>query len=174
VDSSLAYQGAGRTLPVAEISWLSAWATGGLKPDLVVLLDVDPAVGLTRVDSRGQGQDRLESESRAFHERVRYAFLDLAAADPRRYLVLDAARPRDEISTAVTHRLSSLLAPLPEPTEPQTPQAAVHQPPAPPSETDETEHEESPIEEMAEIFGIDDDERPGGPAAGSSEVTRRG
>jgi len=120
VDSSLAYQGAGRTLPVAEISWLSSWATGGLKPDLVVLLDVDPGVGLGRVDARGQGQDRLESESRQFHERVRYAFLDLAAADPKRYLVLDAARPADEISAAVSHRLTGLLA-------------AAHPPPAPAS-----------------------------------------
>jgi dTMP kinase len=113
VDSSLAYQGAGRTLPVQEVSWLSGWATGGLKPDLVVLLDVDPAVGLGRVDARGQGTDRLESESREFHERVRYAFLDLAAADPKRYLVLDAARPADEINAAVSERLSGLLGPAP-------------------------------------------------------------
>lgn len=111
VDSSLAYQGAGRTLPVQEVSWLSAWATGGLKPDLVVLLDVDPGVGLTRVDSRGVGTDRLESESRAFHERVRYAFLDLAASDPKRYLVLDASRPVDEIADAVVQRISGLLSP---------------------------------------------------------------
>nr|WP_308201129.1 dTMP kinase [Actinoplanes maris] len=109
VDSSLAYQGAGRTLPVTEISWLSSWATGGLKPDLVVLLDVDPGVGLNRVDARGEGTDRLESESRSFHERVRYAFLDLAAADPKRYLVLDAARPADEITAAVSTRLTPLL-----------------------------------------------------------------
>ncbi|MEU8657710.1 dTMP kinase [Actinoplanes philippinensis] len=111
VDSSLAYQGAGRTLPVQEVSWLSAWATGGLKPDLVVLLDVDPGVGLNRVDSRGAGADRLESESRAFHERVRYAFLDLAASDPKRYLVLDASRPVDEIAEAVVERLSGVLQP---------------------------------------------------------------
>jgi dTMP kinase len=109
VDSSLAYQGAGRTLPVQEISWLSSWATGGLKPDLVVLLDVDPTVGLGRVDRRGLGADRLESESRSFHERVRYAFLDLAAADPKRYLVLDAARPADEITNAVATRITAML-----------------------------------------------------------------
>jgi dTMP kinase len=109
VDSSLAYQGAGRTLPVQEISWLSSWATGGLKPDLVVLLDVDPSVGLSRVDARGLGADRLESESRAFHERVRYAFLDLAAADPKRYLVLDAARPAEEIAGVVAERIGGLL-----------------------------------------------------------------
>ncbi|GIF15125.1 dTMP kinase [Actinoplanes teichomyceticus] len=109
VDSSLAYQGAGRTLPVQEISWLSSWATGGLKPDLVVLLDVDPGVGLSRVSARGAGADRLESESRGFHERVRYAFLDLAAADPKRYLVLDAARPAEQIAAAVSERLTPLL-----------------------------------------------------------------
>lgn len=109
VDSSLAYQGAGRTLPVDEVSWLSSWATGGLKPDLVVLLDVDPHTGLSRVASRNQGTDRLEAESVAFHERVRYAFLDLAANDPKRYLVLDASRPADEITALVARRVEEFL-----------------------------------------------------------------
>jgi dTMP kinase len=113
VDSSLAYQGAGRTLPVDEVSWLSGWATGGLKPHLVVLLDVDPALGLVRVAHRGAA-DRLESESLAFHDRVRYAFLDLAAADPKRYLVLDAARPPDELAAAVLDRVADLLPELPD------------------------------------------------------------
>jgi len=108
VDSSLAYQGAGRTLPVNEVSWLSSWATGGLKPDLVVLLDVEPHVGLARIGSRG-GADRLESESDAFHERVRYAFLDLASAEPNRYLVLDANRSPDLIAAAVAKRVAELL-----------------------------------------------------------------
>jgi dTMP kinase len=108
IDSSLAYQGAGRTLPAEEISWLSAWATGGLKPDLVVLLDIDPTVGLNRVGDRGAA-DRLEIESPAFHERVRYAFLDLAAADPRRYLVLDATRPAEQIAAKVVERIEGLL-----------------------------------------------------------------
>ncbi|SBT69211.1 thymidylate kinase [Micromonospora sediminicola] len=109
VDSSLAYQGAGRTLPVDEVSWLSSWATGGLKPDLVVLLDVDPRTGLGRVESRNEGADRLEAESLAFHERVRYAFLDLAAGDPKRYLVLDASRPVEEIADAVARRVDEFL-----------------------------------------------------------------
>ncbi|MFY1685572.1 dTMP kinase [Micromonospora sp. WMMD730] len=109
VDSSLAYQGAGRTLPVDEVSWLSSWATGGLKPDLVVLLDVDPRTGLSRAAARNQGADRLEAESVAFHERVRYAFLDLAANDPKRYLVLDAARPVDEIAGQVGRRVQEFL-----------------------------------------------------------------
>ncbi|WP_345509625.1 dTMP kinase [Phytohabitans houttuyneae] len=108
VDSSLAYQGAGRTLPVDEVSWLSSWATGGLRPDLVVLLDVPPEVGLGRAARRGTA-DRLESESVAFHERVRYAFLDLAAADPKRYLVLDATHAPEEITAAVVERVAEIL-----------------------------------------------------------------
>jgi dTMP kinase len=108
VDSSLAYQGAGRTLPVDEVSWLSKWATGGLKPDLVVLLDLDPAVGLARAGKRGD-VDRLESESLAFHERVRYAFLDLASADPNRYLVLDATNPIDALAAGVLQRVRHLI-----------------------------------------------------------------
>jgi dTMP kinase len=108
IDSSLAYQGAGRTLPVDEVSWLSTWATGGLVPDLVVLLDIDPGVGLARVADRGQ-PDRLESEQAEFHERVRYAFLDLAAKDPKRYLVVDAARAPEKIAAEVADRVRSLL-----------------------------------------------------------------
>jgi dTMP kinase len=108
VDSSLAYQGAGRTLPVEEVSWLSTWATGGLLPDLVVLLDIDPAIGLARVAGRG-GADRLEAEDLAFHERVRYAFLDLASRDPKRYLVIDATRPPEEITREVADRVRSML-----------------------------------------------------------------
>ncbi|HEY7222322.1 MAG TPA: dTMP kinase [Micromonosporaceae bacterium] len=108
IDSSLAYQGAGRTLPVEEVSWLSAWATGGLIPDLVVVLDIDPAVGLARVANRGAA-DRLESEQRDFHERVRYAFLDLAAKDPKRYLVVDATAEPEQISRQVAERIRCLL-----------------------------------------------------------------
>ncbi|WP_436524592.1 dTMP kinase [Actinoplanes sp. HUAS TT8] len=165
VDSSLAYQGAGRTLPVQEISWLSSWATGGLKPDLVVLLDVDPAVGLDRVGARGAGADRLESESRAFHERVRYAFLDLAAADPKRYLVLDAARPAAEIAGAVTTRLVDALPPIPEPSATDAPAPA--SPDAQPAadvrgnaglspKAEPGEQPETPLEEMAEALGLDE------------------
>jgi dTMP kinase len=115
VDSSLAYQGAGRSLPADEIAWLSSWATGRLRPDLVVLLDIVPEVGLARAGSRGEGADRLERESLSFHERVRYAFLDLAAGDPKRYLVLDGSRPPDEIAAAVLERVTALLPASPAP-----------------------------------------------------------
>ena len=92
VDSSLAYQGAGRLLPVSEVATLNQWATGGLTPDLTILLDLAPAVGLQRRERSG---DRLEAEPTAFHERVRRGFLALAEAEPERYLVLDATRPSE-------------------------------------------------------------------------------
>ena len=128
IDSSLAYQGAGRTLPVEEVSWLSAWATGGLRPDLVVLLDIDPALGLARAEHRGD-LDRLEGESLSFHERVRYAFLDLAGADARRYLVVDATVPAAQIAETVLTRVHELL-PVSAPDEIDTDPDLI---PAPPS-----------------------------------------
>jgi dTMP kinase len=76
----------------------------------VVLLDVEPRTGLSRVEDRNEGTDRLEAESLTFHERVRYAFLDLAAGDPKRYLVLDASRPIAETADAVARRVGELLA----------------------------------------------------------------
>ncbi len=106
VDSSLAYQGAGRQLPVSEIAELNEWATGGLVPDLTVLLDLPPATGLSR---RLSSADRLESEPVEFHQRVRSGFLARASADPGRYLVLDAARPEAEISRDIQRRVRELL-----------------------------------------------------------------
>jgi dTMP kinase len=106
VDSSLAYQGAGRQLPVSEIEGLNRWATGGLTPDLTILLDVPTVTGLSR---RLSSADRLESEPVEFHERVRSGFLSLAAAQPGRYLVLDADRPESEISRDIQQRVRELL-----------------------------------------------------------------
>lgn len=97
VHSSLAYQGAARGLGVADVERVNRWATAGLWPDLVVLLDIDPAVGL----ARSGGGDRIESEQLAFHQAVRRAYLDLAAADPTRFAVVDAARPFDEVAADV-------------------------------------------------------------------------
>ncbi|WP_312875395.1 dTMP kinase [Allocatelliglobosispora scoriae] len=111
VDSSLAYQGAGRALAAEDVAWLSRWATNGLKPDLTIVLDVDPTTGLSRVADRGAGHDRLESESLRFHERVRHAFLDLAAAEPARYLVVDAAEPVETITELIAERVTELLPP---------------------------------------------------------------
>ena len=92
IDSSLAYQGVGRSLSIDEVRRLSRWATKGLRPDLTILLDIPARQGLARVGKRGSA-DKLEAESLAFHERVRAAFLVLAEAEPRYYRVLDATRP---------------------------------------------------------------------------------
>ncbi|HET7475034.1 MAG TPA: dTMP kinase [Dermatophilaceae bacterium] len=106
LDSSVAYQGAGRDLGAEEVRRLSLWATGGLLPDLTVLLDVSEVQGRQR---RGGLHDRLESEPDDFHHRVRRRFLDLAAAHPQRYLVLDAALPRHELAEAVRTRVGQLI-----------------------------------------------------------------
>ncbi|MGM0386161.1 MAG: dTMP kinase [Actinomycetota bacterium] len=106
LDSSVAYQGAARELGVAEVRDLSLWATEGLLPDLTVLLDLDPATASRR---RADAPDRLERESGEFHERVREVFLQLAAAAPGRYLVLDASLGPDTLHHAVVERLRPLL-----------------------------------------------------------------
>lgn len=105
VDSTLAYQGAGRSLDGAELEWVARWATEDLRPHLTVLLDLEPAHGLTRFAER----DRIEGESIEFHQRVRAEFLRLADADPEHYLVLDARAPVEEIADAVHGRLARLL-----------------------------------------------------------------
>lgn len=98
IDSSIAYQGAGRTLEPADIEHISKWATGELWPDLTILLDIDPAIGLTRFDTPA---DRLEAEPLAFHQRVREHFLALSARRPERYLVVDAVASADVVFSAV-------------------------------------------------------------------------
>jgi dTMP kinase len=112
VDSSLAYQGAGRTIPLDDVRMLSRWATEGLRPDLTVLLDLPPEVGLARARGRAVA-DRLESESLDFHQRVRQTFLALAEAEPDRYLVVDARQTPDEIAAAIRVRVAELLSGLP-------------------------------------------------------------
>jgi dTMP kinase len=128
---------------------------------------VDPGVGLGRVDHRGEGADRLESESKAFHERVRYAFLDLAATDPKRYLVLDAARPAGDITDAVSERLSGLLHTMdaaypetaPTPSATATSSAAPEAPAAAPAggAAPAPVQEGEALEEMAEVSGVEDE-----------------
>jgi dTMP kinase len=109
LDSSVAYQGAGRVLDPAEVRDLSLWATDGALPDVTVLLDLDPAVARARLDADDKPFDRLEAQRSEFHARVREAFLALAAAEPDRFVVLDAARPADELAAAVRARVEPLL-----------------------------------------------------------------
>lgn len=105
VDSSLAYQGAGRALDLAEVEQVQRWATRDLRPHLTVVLDLAPEQGLGRFAER----DRIEGESVEFHERVRKAFVEMASADPDHYLVMDARRPVDDLATEVRHRVQPLL-----------------------------------------------------------------
>ena len=105
MDSSVAYQGVGRDLGIERVAELSMWATRGLRPDLTIVLDVDPEIGLARV----VGPDRLESEPLAWHRRVRQGFLDIAAADPDRYLVLDAARPAEDLAVEIVVAVEALV-----------------------------------------------------------------
>lgn len=103
VDSSLAYQGYGRRLSLEVIAQLAQIATGGLRPDMTVLLDVPVDIGLARVGKRGEG-DRLESERREFHERVRAGYHALVAGDPQRWLILDGSAPASEICQKIAER----------------------------------------------------------------------
>lgn len=108
-DSTLAYQGYGRGLDMDFLRRVSAEATGGLTPSLTVLLDLDPAAGLARVAARGQ-PDRLENAPLDFHRRLRAGFLELAAAEPERWLVLDATLPADELEAEIWARAREMLA----------------------------------------------------------------
>ena len=106
-DSAIAYQGAGRHLGVPEVARLQHWAVDDLLPDFTVVLDVTPDVGRSR---RGAEHDRLEREADEFHARVRQHFLDMAAAAPERYLVVDAALAPEQIAEIVHERVGVLLA----------------------------------------------------------------
>jgi dTMP kinase len=115
VDSSLAYQGAGRALDPADVARINEWATGGLVPDLTVLIDVPPQVGLARFASPA---DRIEAEPLEFHERVRREFRALAAAEPERYLVVDGTLPQEELARRIQDRVREILPdPVPEDAE---------------------------------------------------------
>lgn len=105
LDSSVAYQGYGRELGADRVRDLSVWATEGLLPDLTILLDVDPTVGLSRVES----PDRLESEPIEYHQRVRAAFLDIATREPSRFLVVDASGSVEGIAATIRGRVMELL-----------------------------------------------------------------
>ena len=105
VDSMIAYQGAGRVLDLTEVEQVARWATGGLRPDLTVLLDIDPAEAVANI----RQQDRLEAAGLDFHRRAREHFLRLAGEDPERYLVLGARGSRKNIAEKVAEKVLALL-----------------------------------------------------------------
>ncbi len=110
LDSSVAYQGAGRVLGANEVRDLSVWATRGLLPNLTVLLDLDAEAAVARRSKTGTAPDRLEREKVDFFESVRACYLDLAAAEPERFLVVDANDSLDSIQSKIRGRIDALLS----------------------------------------------------------------
>jgi dTMP kinase len=108
IDSSLAYQGGGRKLGVAAVRELNAFATGGLTPDRTLLLSLDPAVAAQRARTRGEAPDRLEREDAAFFTRIAATYAELAAAEPQRIRVIDAAGTPDAVLAAAVAALADL------------------------------------------------------------------
>ena len=106
IDSSIAYQGAGRVLLPSEVSRISRWATESLTPSLTIILDLPAEIGLGRLHTT----DRLESEPLNFHERVRQEYLNMAQIDPERYLVVDARQSIEQIHSTIVERVSTLSA----------------------------------------------------------------
>ena len=109
-DSTLAYQGGGRGLDAGLLEVLNRAATGGLVPDLTLLYDVPPALGLERRERAAGDTNRLDREPAEFHARVRRRYLDLAAAAPRRWVVLDGAAAPDELERCGWAALEARLA----------------------------------------------------------------
>jgi dTMP kinase len=105
-DSSIAYQGAGRVLEPGEVARISRWATESLFPTLTIIIDLPPQVGLARLRSK----DRLESQPMDFHERVRQEFLQLAALDPERYVIIDGNQSIEDTHAAIISRVSEIPA----------------------------------------------------------------
>lgn len=110
-DSSIAYQGFGRKLGLANIGWLADFATDSLQPDLTVLLDIDPAEGLRRAAGRGAA-DRIEAEGLEFHQLVRAGYLACSRQNPNRYLVLDATKPAETLAAAIATQVAVLITRL--------------------------------------------------------------
>lgn len=109
LDSSVAYQGAGRVLDPTEVRALSLWATDAFLPHLTILLDLDETIGRERLDVARTKYDRLEAEKSDFHSRVRASFLELAATEPERFLVLSATDSIEDIAAAIRARVRPLL-----------------------------------------------------------------
>jgi dTMP kinase len=109
LDSSVAYQGVGRALKADDVRAISMFAVEGLLPDLTILLDLDAAAAAERRNKTGEAPDRLEREKIEFFEAVRQAFLDMAKAEPNRWLVVDARQSVNEMQTQIRARVSQLL-----------------------------------------------------------------
>jgi len=110
-DASFAYQGAGRELGEARVAELETWLQGEFRPDCVILLDIDPALGMKRVQKRGQ-QDRFEQEAMDFFQRVRQAYLQRAKLAPSRYRIIDAGQELPQVQQQLRQYLQQMLQDL--------------------------------------------------------------
>ncbi len=110
LDSSVAYQGAGRVLDPTEVRDVSLWATENLMPHLTILLDVPADVAKQRQDSDERAYDRLEAEAEDFHQRVRESYQRLADAEPERFVILDGTDSIEEIHHQITQKVATLLS----------------------------------------------------------------
>jgi dTMP kinase len=109
VDSSLAYQGAGRELGVEEVRQINRFATGGIAPDRTLLLRIDPALGRARQDERAQEPDRLELEDERFFARIATAYDELAREEPERIRAIDAGQPATDVLRDALATIADLL-----------------------------------------------------------------
>lgn len=110
LDSSVAYQGAGRDLDASQIRDLSLFAVEGLLPHLTILLDLEASAALARRSKTGAEPDRLEREKTDFFEAVRQGYLELAAAEPDRFFIVDARQSVDEMAALIRARVDALIA----------------------------------------------------------------
>ena len=108
-DSTLAYQGYGHGLPLDDLLRITEFATGGLWPDLTIYLDLDVETGLRRKAATPEEWNRMEAHAIAFHKRVRQGYRALAAQNPARWLVLDAAQPVNAIQAQIRARVGELV-----------------------------------------------------------------
>jgi dTMP kinase len=109
LDSSVAYQGVGRALRAQDVRDISMFAVEGLLPDLTILLDLEASAAAERRSNTGEAPDRLEQEKIEFFEAVRQAYLDMAAAEPNRWLVIDARESVAEMQAKIRDRVAELL-----------------------------------------------------------------
>ena len=109
LDSSVAYQGAGRALKAQDVRAISMFAVEGLLPDLTILLDLEASAAAVRRNKTGEAPDRLEREKIEFFEAVRQAYLDMAEAEPNRWLVIDARQSVEAMQDQIRARVSQLL-----------------------------------------------------------------
>jgi dTMP kinase len=110
LDSSLAYQGGARDLGIEEVLKVNLFATENTWPDLTLLFDIDPAIGLSRINSNNQREvNRLDLEKLDFHKKVRATFLKLAKQYPERYAIIDASKSREEVAKATLDVILSRL-----------------------------------------------------------------